>query len=1132
MLKYFCFCEQILNRIFKIFALQKVLRIFRKIHFFNIMDSNSTSTEIQKILNEPTFQKKLARISVQKNLSQVQANIEAESYLRELFTEHDTTTNIGFIEAFQYMISQGYDKAIDINQQEMKALAKLMRQHPIAFVLTHKSYIDLLVLSLVLVRHGLPIPFLFAGINLDLFLVGKLARKNGTIFIRRSFKDNPIYKASLRHFITYLLNKQSHFMWAIEGTRSRTGKLVWPQMGILKYLMEANHDAQIKAKYVPVSIVYDLIPDVDDMTEEGRGKKKNPENLKWLINYWKKMGKNSLGKISLRIGSPAEMIHDQKFDVPSENSDSENILAESSISKLAFDLVNKINDITPITTVSLVCTALLSKFALTKRGVESNVAGLMQLIESHKLDALVDRGMPIGESVQVALNLLTQADILHQQGESLHTKYTINREKYLQATYYANMSVQHLYHRAFIELALLKISNSKIQDRSIKFWTEIMSLRDFFKFEFFYTSKEIFTNEIEAELSFMLPNWQKEIFEKESDIIDLLKKQRILVAPVILNNYIEAYKVVGHGLQIWDSEVAFEENKFTDYCLFLGEEMHWLGQIKRIEAVSKPFLQNGIRLVGNLKLIPDKHNPKKEEIEKYNSWTDDIATRTNKLQGFTLEKHKQIELLSVPVEREIVPGSKTDGLTQEILAGERGSHIGAFFDLDRTLINGFSAKDFVKTRLMSGKFSSKELVSQFAGVLSYATGGGNFASMAGLSAKGVEGVSEQVFIEVGEEVYQKTLAGAIFPESRALVAAHLSMGHTVAIVSAATPYQVEPVARDLGVDIVRCTRMEVEHGKFTGKIIEPACWGEGKAYAGRALAESHSLDMHKSFFYTDSAEDLPLLEIVGNPRPINPDTKLSTLAFQNDWPILRFTEENSSKVTNLVRTGMAGGIFIPAIMKGVASGLTKMSWEEGLESMVTAIGDFGTTVAGIKLAVKGEEHLWSHRPAVFIFNHQSNADALIAVKLLKRGIRGVAKKELQKMPIIGQIMQMTGTIFLDRAADKEKSIEAMKPAVDSLKGGTSIVIFPEGTRSYDYTLGKFKKGAFHIAMQAGVPLVPIILRNAHDAMPRGKNVFTPTLVEVIVLPPIHTHDWNKSNMDKKINDVRNLFLKELKQEEI
>ena len=431
---------------------------------------------------------------------------------------------------------------------------------------------------------------------------------------------------------------------------------------------------------------------------------------------------------------------------------------------------------------------------------------------------------------------------------------------------------------------------------------------------------------------------------------------------------------------------------------------------------------------------------------------------------------------------------------------------------------------------MSGKFSSKEIVNQFAGVLSYATGSGNFASMASLSAKGVAGVSEKVFIELGEEVYQHKLADAIFPESRALVAAHMAMGHTVAIVSAATPYQVEPVARDLGVDIVKCTRMEVEKGLFTGKIIEPACWGEGKAIAGRELAESLNLDMSKSYFYTDSAEDLPLLEIVGKPRPINPDSKLSILAFKNDWPVLRFSDENHSKVTNLLRTGMASGIFVPAILKGVANGVSKMSWDEGVESMMSSLGDFGTAIAGIKLAIKGEEHLWSNRPAVFIFNHQSNADFLIAIKLIRKGARGVAKKELESMPIIGQMLKASGTIFLDRT-DKEKSIEALKPAVESLKGGTSVVIFPEGTRSYDYTLGKFKKGAFHMAMEAGVPVIPIILKNAHDVMPRGKNVFNPTLVEVVVLPPVHTHEWKKTNLDKKIAEVRAMFLKELKQED-
>ena len=1089
------------------------------------MSNQTTNAKIKKILSNGDFQKILARLSVQKGISQVQANIEAESYLQELFAEHDPTVNFGFLEVFQYLIGQGFDKIIDTDTAELKALSRIMRRHPVAFVLTHKSYIDLVVLMIVLARHGLPLPFLFAGINLDMPGVGKIVRNNGVIFIRRSFKDNIIYKATLRYYISWLLRHQSHFMWAIEGTRSRTGKLVWPQMGILKYIAEAEQDIRQQVKYVPVSIVYDLIPDVDDMTTETRGKRKKPETIKWMIGYLRKMSSEKLGKISLRIGEPADMFENVD-DVLSLPKDAE-ILTDSTISRLAFRLIHKINKITPVTTVSLICNALLSKFSLTKRGVESNVADLMQIIENHKMDALVDRGMPIGESVQRALNLLVQAGSVKFQGDGVHTKYTVNRDKYLQATYYANMSVHHLVHRAFIELALVKIAEIKSKEIHIDFWKEIMSLRDFFKFEFFYSEKDKFSTEIEFELKYMLgEKLINDIFAKKADLTSILRTQNLLVAPVILSNYLEAYKVVAEGMLIWDPSIDFEENAFVEYCLFLGEEMHWLGQIKRVEAVSLPFLQNGIRLAKNLKIWPDEGFDK-DKILEFNKWVDDITTRVNVLLNYTLEQRVNQDY-HIPVEREIIPGTKTEKITQEILEGERGPHIGAFFDLDRTLINGFSAKNFVASRLLSGRFTSQELIAQFAGALSYARDTGNFAKMAAISANGVKGIEEQVFINVGEEVYRKKLAEAIYPESRALVAAHIEMGHTVAIISAATPYQVEPIARDLCIDHVECTRLEVMDGKFTGKIVEPACWGEGKAIAGQKLVEKHSLNIRKTFFYTDSAEDIHLLEMVGNPRPVNPDTKLSGIAFQNDWPVLRYADSNNSRIAGMVRTGLSLGVVIPAILNGFSKGTTNMSWNEGVESMMRSIGDLGTYVAGITLSIKGEEHLWSHRPAVFILNHQSNADMLIAIKLIRKEARGVAKMELKKMPVVGQILEASGTIFLDRT-DKEKAIEALKPAIDSLRSGISIVIFPEGTRSYDYTLGRFKKGAFHIAMEAGVPIVPIVLKNAHDVMPRGKNIFNPALVEVIVHPPILTHDWDKNNLDSKIREIRNIYLKDLKQ---
>lgn len=468
-------------------------------------------------------------------------------------------------------------------------------------------------------------------------------------------------------------------------------------------------------------------------------------------------------------------------------------------------------------------------------------------------------------------------------------------------------------------------------------------------------------------------------------------------------------------------------------------------------------------------------------------------------------------------------------MTTMVVEGEQGPHIGAFFDLDRTLIKGFSAKQFFRSRLLSGKMSTREVVSQFSGVMVYAIGNKNFAGLAAVSAKGVKGTKEQVFIEVGEEVYYKYLASEIYPESRALVDAHLAKGHTVAIISAATPYQVNPIARDLGVEHVMCTRMEVKNGVFTGDIIEPACWGEGKATAAKELAHRHNLDLSKSYFYTDSAEDLPLLDLVGHPRPVNPDQDLSTLAYKNDWPVYRFNDEKRPIVSNIARTLMAFGSIIPAAALGAFSGLSSASWRDGVNSMIGTVGDIGTRIAGMNVVVRGEEHIWSDRPAVFLFNHQSNSDFLIMAKLLKKDVVAIAKKELEMSPI-GPFFKAAGVIFIDRK-NKDKAIKAMQPAVDALKNGTSIAIAPEGTRSYDYTLGSFKKGGFHLAMQAGVPIIPVVIKNAHDIMARGAAYLQPGQVEVVVLPPVSTTSWTKTNLPKKIEEVRQMYLDQLGQED-
>lgn len=1069
-----------------------------------------SSDNIQKLLNDPTFQETLAEIAGQKNIPLPKIEKEARGYLKELYTEHAPLADMVAIQMAEYVLGRGYETTIDTNDEEMRRLSRLMRKSSVAFVMTHKTYIDMFVLTVVLARYGLPIPYIFSGINMAFAGLGQLGRKVGSIFIRRSFKDNDVYKATLRHFIASVIGNRQHFMWAIEGTRSRTGKLVWPKMGILKYVAEAQTPKKPVA-FIPVSIVYDLIPDVEQMTKEGRGAEKSAESLSWFLNYVRKMGQD-MGRISIRFGEPVDM--GEAADDPTVNL--VRGTADSALPRFALELAYQINKITPVTTASLVCATLLSRYAATKAVLTRDIANLMALIESHKSDALVDREKSLGSSLQNALNLLLKAEIIQQQGRGAQAKYAIIPDNYLSAVYYSNMAVHHLVNRAFIELGVAKLAGDTSDDTQLAFWQEIMALRDLFKFEFFYSRRAIFSDEIESDLQLFHDNWN-------TGTVAPLRDQQILVAPALLSPYVEAYQVVAQALKGWVGD--FDANECLRVCLSLGEEMHWQGRVRRREAVSKPFLLNGIRLAKHRNLIPDVNNNRHDELDRFIAELDAVSDRILQLQSLILEQ--QTERTVVPITREIVPGSKLDVIAKEVLQDEQGSHIGAFFDLDRTLIDGFSAQQFVQTRLLSGRATSQEIIAQLSGIIVYALGNRNFAALAATGTRGVSGIDERVFLEVGEEVYLKYLTKAIFPESRALVAAHLAQGHTVAIISAATPYQVEPVARDLGIEHVIATRMEVENGKFTGRLIEPPSWGEGKAYYARQLAEKHNLDLSKSYFYTDSAEDMALLEIVGKPRPLNPDTKLSAAAYQHNWPIYRFTDEDRPNILNIVRTGLLAGSMIPAALGGIATGTLNLSRTDGVNTMTALLGDLATRLAGIEVVVKGEENLWAERPAVFLFNHQSNADMFILSKILRKDVRAIAKKELLYSPV-GPLFMIAGVIFIDRS-NREKAIEAMKPAVEALQNGTSIAIAPEGTRSHDTTLGRFKKGAFHLAMNAKVPIVPIVIKDAHSILPRGSALVRSSAVEVRVLPPIDVTQWQASQLNERIDEVRNMFLQELGQ---
>lgn len=221
---------------------------------------------------------------------------------------------------------------------------------------------------------------------------------------------------------------------------------------------------------------------------------------------------------------------------------------------------------------------------------------------------------------------------------------------------------------------------------------------------------------------------------------------------------------------------------------------------------------------------------------------------------------------------------------------ERGpARVAAFFDMDNTLLRGSSGRLYLRYLRQIGYFSTRQWLRVLGRVALYITKRVDFPHLMGWLMTQVAGASEAEAWRISAAWHRAMLRDAIADGARERIAWHRDQGHHVAIVSAATPYAVEPVARDLGLgDAYLATRLEVVAGRFTGQIQSPACYGPGKVPLARAYATKHNISLAQSYFYTDSSSDAPLLAAVGHPVAVHPDRRLARMAAEHNWPIMRF----------------------------------------------------------------------------------------------------------------------------------------------------------------------------------------------------------------------------------------------------
>tara|TARA_R110001606_G_scaffold235945_1_gene383844 strand:- start:14203 stop:16545 length:2343 start_codon:yes stop_codon:yes gene_type:complete len=561
--------------------------------------------------SDARFRAAMTKLSGETGKSEAALYEQAAKYMKELIARPSPLFIDMKAKLDRFMLSQGYDDQVVFDRKELTRLRQTMREHPTLLLFTHKTYIDGVTATDLAYQNDLPLIHLFGGINLDFFGLGFMLRRAGTIFIRRSFENNPVYKLVLRYYVSYLLEKRFPMTWAFEGTRSRLGKLMPPRYGLLKYVMDSAHSNDIENVHIiPVVTSFDLIRDVEEYASEQTGRLKKPESLSWFIGYLRSL-REPMGKVYVDFGEPVVV-----KEAPNPND-------RLALSKMAFEVAVQANRATPLTLTSLMCLCLLGTAprAMTEdelRAVINFLVGWARERDIRLSEDLTDQNL---EGVQRVIETLVNNGLLVRYDKGSTLVYAIEPDQHPIASYYRNTIIHHFLDKAIIELSVLKAREVNDRNAAEVFWEETDRLRDLFKFEFFYPEKLQYRENLKAELQRADPDWQAKLEEGGVKLASLTNRFQPLIGHAVFLPFVEAYTIVLDILSRLEPGDVIDKKTCVETALKEGRQAYLLRRITSEASIGKILFENGFRMAAGLGLTGE-------------TTTDTIAERKALLRKF------------------------------------------------------------------------------------------------------------------------------------------------------------------------------------------------------------------------------------------------------------------------------------------------------------------------------------------------------------------------------------------------------------------------------------------------------------------------------------------------------------------
>ncbi len=575
----------------------------------------------ETLLKDPEIQAVIEEIAKKEGVDKRKVMSRAYSNLTEIVSNYRYRT----IEILYAMLTWVFTRVFDgvsVEEEELARLREVMKTKPVVFVSCHRSHLDYLVIPFVLFSHDMITPHIAAGINLAFWPMGGILRSGGAFFIRRSFRGDALYGTCLRKYVEYLLKNKYNIKFFIEGTRSRSGKMLSPAYGILKMVIQAQkHKVMEDVALIPVSICYDEVPEQGAYSKELGGGQKIQESAKELLRSRDVIMKN-IGKVYVRL-APAMSLRDTIKAAEDQNLDDTLMLQ-----KTAFQLCKNINDVSPITTKAVVSSVILAHRMATLSLEEIlHVSSILRDYgAAHNFpNSVSDEGFK--RSVEQTVRRLHKSGILTVSEAAIPRVYSCEWRKRAVLNFYKNNAIHFFVNPSIALLSFFSnISSLKLGESPADLYRSCMvtalDIRNSLKFEFFFNPRIAFQKEMETTFRYLFGEAPWDGVSSETLAAGLTSRiarwDDLTVYLRLLGDLFESYRTALMYFKE-SSKTVTEKKALVQKMIKFGEGLSAKGDIAFPESLSIQTYSNVLMLFENMKYISvsDENGKKMIEIPEW-----------------------------------------------------------------------------------------------------------------------------------------------------------------------------------------------------------------------------------------------------------------------------------------------------------------------------------------------------------------------------------------------------------------------------------------------------------------------------------------------------------------------------------